>query len=209
MNDLFEVNKIVEIKTGNANDYNQLIIASNEQEVGIIFPSEYNEDSVSIRLINIESGKELTQTIHYTTNFHFFVPTFRIRGLDFDENYIVIRFTDLNNYLCVFDRKTSQVISIIPAFDDFDQFKLIGDHLYFGKHYHTNPKQSPYSVFMYALLAIASRHIHILIKIVDIDIEDDDDFMRVYICFLFIFILMCTFFKQNHLLFGEMQKWNH
>jgi hypothetical protein len=146
MNDLFRVDRIVELKTGDVNDYSQLILASNEREVGVIFPSECTQDSVSVRFIDMLSGKEHVQTIHYSTNFHFFVPTNRIRGLDFDENYIVIRFTDGSNYLCVFDRKTSRVVSIVPSFDDLDQFKLIGDYIYFGKHYHTHPLKSPYNL---------------------------------------------------------------
>lgn len=142
--DLFTVNKLIDFGIHRVDSQSDVAIKVKGKEVGVLFKNECSEEHAVFMWYNLSKDTVWEETWNYPDNFQFFVPLSNIRDFDFDSVHLVIRFADLTNYLCVFNRQTGVVESIIPSFEDFRQFRIIGDHIYFGKQYNAHPKQSPY-----------------------------------------------------------------
>lgn len=147
-NTLFEVEKIIPVEIEKEIDEREILLTTSGDEVAYILPTDFSEDSIVVKFIDKGTFEEWNEVFHLTVNFLFFVPVDNLTGFTFDENYLVLRFSDVKDYLCVFDRFSRELVQIIPTFDRLAQIKLVNGFVYFAKHYNAHEKQSPYKTYM-------------------------------------------------------------
>lgn len=149
ISELFKIQKFVKIDSCEAGLFKHSTIASNSNSVGIVIPFYNTEDSITIKFVDYSTGLVSKETILFPLNLSFFSPTNPIKCFDFNDHLIVLCFMDgNNNYLCVFDRKTHDLLRILPTFIDIEQIELVGNDIFFALHYNTHPRKSSYKTFI-------------------------------------------------------------
>jgi hypothetical protein len=146
--DLFNVDTLIDLGSHPIDPYSDIVVKIKGNQAGVLFKKESDESHASFMFYDFSTRHLWKEELSYSENFQFLVPTASILDFDFDSINLVVRYADMTNYLCVYNRKTSLLESILPSFEDFKQISLLGDFIYFGKHYNSHPKKSPYKTII-------------------------------------------------------------
>nr|WP_294859061.1 hypothetical protein [uncultured Fluviicola sp.] len=146
--DLFTVDTLINLGSHELDPTSDIVVKVKNNQAGVLFKKESDESHASFMFYDFSTRRLWKEELSYSENFQFLVPTESILDFDFDSANLVVRFADMTNYLCVYNRKTGVLESILPSFEDFKQISLIGDFIYFGKHYNSHPKKSPYKTII-------------------------------------------------------------
>lgn len=146
--DLFVVDTLINLGSHDLDPTSDIVVKVKNNQAGVLFKKESDELHASFMFYDFSTARLWKEDLVYSKNFQFLVPSENILDFDFDSTYLVVRFADMTNYLCIYNRKTGEVESILPSFEDFKQISLMGDFIYFGKHYNSHPKKSPYKTII-------------------------------------------------------------